>query len=47
MTNIHTVRVEKLWTVGEILSGAMGEFPDTSWQDKPITPEQFVGWIRR
>jgi len=45
MTNIHTVRVEKLWTVGEILNGAMGEFPDTSWQDKPITPEQFVGWI--
>lgn len=46
MTNTHTVHVEKLWTVGEILNGAMGEFPDTSWQDKPITPEQFVGWMK-
>lgn len=46
-TNTHIVRVEKMWTVAEILDGAMGEFPDTSLMERPITKEQFTGWINR
>lgn len=46
-TNVHTVNVEKMWTVEELLEGKMGAFPDTSWQDRPIQPEQFTGWINR
>ncbi len=41
----HIINVPALFTVEEIMNGAMGQFPDTSWQTNPIRPEQFTDWM--